>query len=341
MENNDRKPNNSDEIDLTQFFKWVGRGLNRFGNSIIYSIATLRQLFFSHLLFFSIVIISGLALATVYFQFLDKKYYKSTMVLSCDYLNTQILANTIEKLNILCGEPGGQGLATELNIDLETARSIQKFEFKPFISENDIVEIEVLKEQLTNLASDKKEITDRVIQKLEIQNKDAYQITALVYNPSMIKTLEVALVKYFQESDYIKRRVEINKVNLTNRKNKLMAESKKLDSLKKAIIGNIQSFSKTGGASNNLIMTEEALNRPLEIFTEDLRINAEILRIDEKLYLQPDFEVIEAFTTFNQPESAGLLQLLGISFFISLISGYLILGAWKFDRMLASYPIKT
>src|SRR5687767_4389864 len=100
MENQDIRPKNSDEIDLTQFFRWIGRGFNRVGNSILYSLATLRNLFFEHRLFFSLIIISGLIVGVIYSELLNKKFYKSTMVLSCDYLNTQILKNTIEKLNL-------------------------------------------------------------------------------------------------------------------------------------------------------------------------------------------------------------------------------------------------
>ena len=39
--------------------------------------------------------------AALYSELLKKDYYKSSMVLSCDYLNTQILKNTIEKFNLL------------------------------------------------------------------------------------------------------------------------------------------------------------------------------------------------------------------------------------------------
>lgn len=263
------------------------------------------------------------------------------MVLACDYLNTQILTNTIKKLNLLSAEDNGEGLIAELNLDNVTAKNIQKFEFKPFVSEDDIVEMEVLKEQLNNLAADKKDLVTKVIQKLEIENKDAYQISVLVYDPSAVKPLEKALVKYFQNNDYIKRRVDINKVNLNNRKNKLITESKKLDSLKKVIQQNLQSLSKSSRGSNNVILNDEAVNNPLEIFTEDLRINAEILSIEKQLYIQPDFEVVDGFTTFKEPESSGLVKILIISFFVSILMGYLILGAWKFDRMLANYPTKN
>ena len=91
----------SDEIDITQFFRWVGSGFARFGNSILQSMARLRALFLSHRTYFSIVIAGGLITGGVYSGLLEKKYYTSSMIISCDYLNMRIIENSIEKLNLL------------------------------------------------------------------------------------------------------------------------------------------------------------------------------------------------------------------------------------------------
>jgi hypothetical protein len=330
----------SEEVNLSEISRWIGNGFRRLGSSALYSLASLRNIFFKNKYFFLGIIILGLVLGATYSELIKKKYYRSTMVLSCKYLNTQILANTIDKLNALCNEVDKEGLAAELGLDTLTARNISGFEFESFISEDDVVEMEVLKEQLNNVAAEKKDIVDKVIKKLEIDNKDAYQISALVFSPNAVKPLETALVKYFKEKGYIKSRVEINKINLNKRKIKLLRESRKLDSLKMVIIGNLESISKTSRGSNNVILNEEAMNDPMKVFTEDLGINNEILAIDRDLYIQPDFEVVDGFTTFKQPQSAGLGEILAISFFLSLLMGYLILGAWKFDKLLAGYSLK-
>jgi hypothetical protein len=342
MENNDSKAKSSDEIDLAQFFRWMGRGFNRVGNGLLLSLATLRNLFFVNRLFFAGVILIGLALGAIYSELLKKKFYKATMVLSCDYLNTQILQNTIEKLNLLSSEPAREGLAEVLKIDIETAKNIQKFEFKSFVSEDDVVEMEVLRTQLNNVAADKKDIIEKVITKLTIENKNAYEIRVLVYNPDVVKPLETALVNYFNSSEYVKRRIEIKKENLLNRKAKLERESRRLDSLKAVLLLNYQMFAKTSRGSNNVWVGENGIsNNPLDIFKEDLALNKEILDIDKQLYLQPDFEVVEGFTTFKEPESASLLKILFTSFWISFVLGYLIIGAWRFDRMLSKYPTQA
>lgn len=334
----EQKSKNTDEIDLTQFFSWIGRGFSRVGNGILYSIASLRNLFFENRLFFAGVITIGLILGGIYSELLKKKYYRSTMVLSCDYLNTQILQNTIDKLNQLAAEQGREGLAELLAIDVSIAKNIQRFEFKPFVSEDDVVEIEVLREQLNNVAAEKKDIVEKVISKLQIQNKNAYQISVQVYDPATVKPLEKALVNFFNNNEYIKRRIQINRDNLLSRKAKLVAESKKLDSLKAVLFQNYQNLGKTSRGTGNVYLGDEKLADPLAVFKEDLELHEELMNIDRQLYVRPDFEVVDGFTTFKEPESASLFKILVISFLISWAMGYLIIGAWRFDKYLASYP---
>lgn len=342
MEEQKQRPASTDEIDLAQFFRWIGRGFSNFGNSLIAGMAGLRNQFHQNRIFFIGIMIIGLILGGIYSELLKKDYYKSSMVLSCDYLNTQILKNTIDKFNLLAAERGTHGLQEVfLGLDSATAANIQRFEFKPFVSEDDVVEMEVLREQLNNVTGEKKELVDKVIDRLEIDNKNAYEISVYVYDPGIVKPLEKALVEYFRNNNYIKRRLEINHVNLQGRKIKLEKELNKLDSLKVLLLKNYESLSQKNRGSNNVTVGgEDALTNPLEVFTVDLEIHEELLEVQEDLYLTPDFEVVDGFTSFQEPENASLTNILVISLLLSILVGYLILGAYRFDRMLANYPAK-
>lgn len=145
------------------------------------------------------------------------------MIISCDYLNMRIVENSIEKLNLLSKENDREGLSELLNINIETAKNISKFSAKNFISENDRIEIEVLKEQLSNVASDKKDLVNKIIGKIEIGNKQSFQISVLVYNPDVVKSLDSAIVNYFRNNDYVKKRIESNVTSLKARKEKLLS----------------------------------------------------------------------------------------------------------------------
>lgn len=341
MEEQKQRPGNTDEIDLAQFFRWIGKGFSNMGQSIIGGIAGLRNQFYKNRVFFLGIIVLGLILGAMYSELLKKDYFKSTMVLSCDYLNTQILSNTIDKFNLLAQERDREGLQQELGIDSATARNIQKFDFEPFVSEDDVVEMEVLKEQLNNVTGEKKDLVDKVIDRLQIENKNAYEISVYVYDPQIVKPLETALVNYFKNNSYIKHRIEINQASLKERKVKLQSELKKLDSLKVVLFKNYQAFAQKSRGSNNVVVGgEEGLTNPLDVFTTDLDLYQDLQDIEKRLYLNPDFEVVDGFTSFKEPESASLADILAISLLLSIVIGYLILGAYKFDRMLAEYPVK-
>ena len=341
MEEQKQRPQSSDEIDLAQFSRWIGRGFSNMGKATIRGIAGLRNLFHENRVFFLGIIVFGLILGILYSELLKKDFYKSSMVLSCDYLNTQILRSTIEKFNLLAAEKDTENIQEVLNVDATTAKNIRKFEFKPFVSEDDVVEMEVLREQLNNVTGEKKELVDKVIDRLEIENKNAYEISVYVYDPNIVKPLEKALVDYFRNNSYIKRRIESNERNLEARKNKLEKELRKLDSLKVVLFNNYQALANKNRGSNNVVVGgEDGLSNPLDVFTKDLELHEELQEVNEKLYLSPDFEIVDGFTSFKEPESASLPDILVVSLLLSILIGYLILGAYQFDRMLASYPSK-
>ncbi|MEX2231327.1 MAG: hypothetical protein WD824_04160 [Cyclobacteriaceae bacterium] len=299
----------------------------------------MRNLFYQNRVFFLGIIILGLVLGALYSELLRKDYYKSSMVLSCDYLNTQILKNTIDKFNLLAAEQDNEGIREVLSLDSVTAQNIQRFDFRPFVSEDDVVEMEVLREQLNNVTAEKRDLVEKVIDRLEIDNKNAYEISVFVFDPNIVKPLEKALVDYFNNNNYIRHRIENNRRTLEERKNKLERELRKLDSLKIVLFQNYQALAQKSRGSNNVTVGgEEGLSNPLEVFTKDLELHEELQEVETKLYLTPDFEIVDGFTSFKEPESSSLADVLATSLLLSILIGYLILGAYRFDRMLAKYP---
>ena len=119
MEEQKQRPHTSDEIDLAQFFRWIGRGFSNLGRSTIAGIAGLRNVFHENRVFFLGIIILGLILGALYSELLKKDYYKSSMVLSCDYLNTQILKNTIDKFNLLAAEKDTENIQENSKLQKE------------------------------------------------------------------------------------------------------------------------------------------------------------------------------------------------------------------------------
>lgn len=332
-----KPPASSDEIDISQIFRSIGIGFRALGQSLLIGIASLRRQFLDNVIFFVIVIISGLTLTGIYSKIVEKKYYTSSMIISCSYLNMRIVASSMEKLNLLCQEADREGLTEVLRINSSTALNIKRFDVESFVSEQDRVEIEVLKEQLSTFAVDKKGLIAKMLGKLDTANVQIFKVNVSVFNPEVVQTLDSALVRYFRDNEYVGKRIDTYRQSIISRKAKLVAESKKLDSLKSVLYANFQTMSKQSReGSNNVILSDKYLTDPMNVFKEDLNLNNEIRKIDERLAIRPDFEVVDGLTTFREPENLNLPILLIISGLISIVVGYIFIGLWKFNKYLST-----
>jgi uncharacterized protein Smg (DUF494 family) len=327
----------SDEIDLTQFFRWIGAGFKRLGNSIVRGIAGLRGMLITYRLFFSMCIIVGLGAASIYLSIVRKPSYTSSMIISCEYMNLKTLQSTVAKLNLLSKEKDRRGLSEELGIDMATAKNIIKFSVENFVSENDRIEMQILKEQLTNTVTDKRDLIEKVMKKLELQNQHSYRISIRVFDPEVVKPLEAAIVNYLRSNEYVKKRIESNESILIARKAKLERESLKLDSLKTVIYENFRAMARQSrDGSNNVILSDKYLTDPMSVYDTDLRFNKEIQEINKELQVKAYFEVVDGLTTFRKPSSYNITALLVYAFFGSVAAAYILIGLWKLNHYLAA-----
>jgi hypothetical protein len=329
--------NKSEEVDVTQFFKWIGRGISRVGIMLLRSLIYLRATAKQYKWFFITMIIGGLGLGTLYYKFVQKPFYEARLVLSCGYIDFQVLESMVDRLSLLCKDKDREGLATELKISADSAKQIYRFKAKAFVSEQEVIEMEILREQLKTVTVDRKDIMENVIKSIEKSNDRTYEISMFVHEPRIIRPLEKAVINYFKHNEYVQDRIQINRQIQLLRKIKLERESKKLDSLKTVLFQNFQALNKTSRGSNNVILGDERITNPLEVFREDLMINTELLEIERNLYLQSDFEVIQHFTTVKEPANYSLAAILFISILLSVTVCYLVIGLIRFDRMLENY----
>ena len=336
MTENQKQISNSDEIDLGVLFSKIGDFFKNMGLGFLRFLALLRRIPLENKSSFIILILAAIVIGISYSAFLKKKLYSTTMILNSEYLNKRIIDNTMEKLNLLAVEDDKRGLASVLQIPDTLAENIHDFEAKPFINESEIIELEVLKEQLKSAQTgDNKNVIENVIKRIEIENRHAFEITVSVYNPTVVRELETALVNYLKNNDYLKKRVEITKSNMLARKQKLLGESQKLDSLKSVIYANYQSMAaQSRQGSNNVILSDKAVTNPIEIFNQDINLYNEIQTIDRFLYLQNDFELVDGFTEFSEPSSASPIKVSAIAILIAIGLGYLLVALSSFNKYL-------
>jgi hypothetical protein len=334
MSDSQKYKSSEDEIDLRQLFNAIGRFFGNIASGTIHLIVNVRRATLVNKYLFLTLAILGGCLGLALNNFSDP-IYSSSLLLSSDYFNGRIIDNSIEKLNLLCQEEGKVGLANELGLSKEVAINIIGFTAIPFISEDDRVEIEVLKQKLEEMNLEESEI-DKIITRIDIENKHAFQISVNVSKSEIIEGIETALVNYFRDNSYIKNRIVSRENYLRERLVKLEKENLKLDSLKTAMIKVYESIAKKNPqGSDNLYIGDQYSSNPMTVFTEDLKINNEILNVKLQLYLQKDFEVIDGLTVYRKPISAGPKKSVAYGILIGIGIAYLLILLISINRYLS------
>ncbi|MBK6265918.1 hypothetical protein JKA74_12820 [Marivirga sp. S37H4] len=327
--------NNSDEIDLRQLFSSIGDFFKSIFVGFIMLIVAFKNATIKYFkIIFLFVVLGGLI--GIALKYVLPDYYTSSMLLRSSYSTVKLTESSIEKLDQLCQEGNYEGLATKLNIDTAVAKNIKGFSYEPFVSEAEIVELEILKEQLKS-EIENEEVIERFVEKLKNENKSTYRIFVQVYDSKNLGSLEEPLIDYFRNSQYISKRLQIEKENLILKERNIDEELQKLDSLRELVIKNYDNLAernRTG--SNNIIMKDEQLIDPLSIINKRDQLYQEKLRIQQQLYLTPSFELIDGFTVFSKPDSPGLLKIGFYSCLYGLLIAYVIIMLIYFNKYLNS-----
>lgn len=292
-----------DEIDLRKLFQAIGSFFENFWSWIINIIIAIRRATLSNIVLFTILIIAG-GIAGYFSVTISEPYYRSSMILRSNVFRGLVIESSIEKLNLLCRDADRKELSMALGLPIEVALNVRGFEAIPFVSEDEITELEVLKEQLKNLNVNEAQ-TNQLLA-IQDENKSTYEIAALVYKTETISQLEEPLLNYFRQNPYVKKRLEITRLNREKKKEKIQNEAKKLDSLKSVIYKNLSRLAnRSKEGSNNVILADDNMTNPLTIILQDLDLYDEELAIERQLILEEELEVVDGFTTFSSPAGPG------------------------------------
>lgn len=325
-------------MDLGRLFARIGNGIRNAWLGFMRFLALMRRIPIENKVSFLAIISASIVIGFLFSSYLSKNYFESTMILSSDYLNKRLAENTMDKLSQLADEKNKSGLARELALPDTLANNIIGFGVRPFIDEDDIVKLEVLKEQLRSAQTDKnQQVINEVVQRIEIENRHAFEITVRTLKPSVIPNLQEAIVKYFRTNPYIRKRIEVEKKVLLERKEKLQSDIRKLDSLKIVMYENYRNMAEQSRqGSNNVILSDKAVTDPIQIYEQARQIYRELEDVEERLYLQPDFEIVDGFTEFSEPASASMPIMIFYSVLIGIAIAYLDIALRSFNKYLAN-----
>jgi len=233
--------------------------------------------------------IIGSLLGLVYYQFVPKSY-ESRMLISSKILTESYSKTIAEDLNKLIKERNTESLASKLNLTPAEALALGKLEVKNAIEK----------------ADSRKE-----------EEKTYLTITCQTSNNSIWPGLQIGLINYFENNDYVKVRVEQRKKYFSEVIEKIDKELIDLNELKSRIAnGQITQSSK-----DNLILFD-----PTTVNTKILDLSKEKINLQNELEIVNSIQLVEGFTIFEKPVSPKLSISLsaGASFGLFLVA--LILG---------------
>lgn len=324
-----------DEIDLRKLFQAIGKGFINIGNGFVDLLIRFRRVSIKYKYLLLAMIIFG-GVAGFAFNKVSKPYYSTSMLISSSYFNTRLFENNIEKLNTLCEEEERLGLANFLNIEVEVALNIKEFYYEPLVSEQDIVDIEVLKQKLEELKVAEPDI-QKVIDQMYIQNKRTYIVAVDVFDNSIIEGLQGSIVKYLQNNPYVKNRIRANRENQFNLIAKLKVDLKQLDSLKNLFNLNMKASAnrKNESSSSNVYVGESGTLDPTRFYNQSIALYKELQSVERAVELGSDFEVRDSFTVFTVPESPSIKKAVAYSMLIFFGLAYLLILLIEVNKYLS------
>lgn len=242
--------------------------------------------------------------------------YKTRMLIDAKVTDYSILSGLIGTLQDLADEQNYAGIESVLSIKPDVAKTI--------ISVKAVDKLVVFKDlsaqqnkEFKTKEKDQKSAKERDKEIFQLKGQK-FAIEVSLNNNNNFPALEKALTSYLRDNEYIKKRVELKKEFLTQKKAKISKEIGDLDSLKKNI-SNI--FTRK---NQNIQITDPGTISKL--YRESVKLREEELKIDTTLALIDNIQVVEGFVKFNTP-SVKVTKRIKVGLYISFAL-WLMLVLW-------------
>lgn len=282
----------NEEIDLRTIFVSIGRGISRIASGFKRLVVFISE----RKVYFGAWLLLGILAGGVSFYF-TRPVYTSSMTLNSYILSNRYCADLLETVDNLAYEKNYEELAKKLNISQAVASNIKDVEFRDFHIDYDDYEM----------------IED------SIKNDVPFKIKVNVYNNSILDSLQIGLVNYFESHPYAIKRKNLKLKNLSELGEKVGVQISQLDTLKKTIEANLGQK----GNSQGIVLMQQSID-PLNTYREVIDLYQKQLNMQEEYSLTSSVEILESFTSFKKQSNPKLFKELLKFSFVSCFLGLLI-----------------
>jgi hypothetical protein len=311
MSDNQPKEQSSEEVDLGQLFKLIGRAFERmfqfFGN-IFYRLflAFVWLVFFTKRHFIKLFLAGILGFS---YGFIQQKItvpvYKSTAIIKQNYRIGENLYLLIDRYNALISQNDSSALAKSLNLTPAQANSIQGLDIESTLSENE--KIKLFDKYIKDLDS---VFASTLEYKSFIKEFDEFdfsfqKITLKSYKKNIFNQILEEIIKSVEASEYIKNEQKKDLAELDRRENVILQSLAESDSLQKVyqeVL--VKSVERTAGSQTSVTIdnTEDtSITKEFDLFITDLDLKRELVEINRR---RDDIENIVEIVTSEQSEGS-------------------------------------
>ena len=227
--------------------------------------------------------ITGMLIGYLLFK-LSPNLYESTLLLHTSTLSNTEQINIIENWNDLLRNGEYTTLAEHFNCNPDILKNVAK-----------ISAAEIQKSYVPN-------------------NPNAFIVTAIVKDNSVLDSLSNGMIYGFENNDYIKAKLDSKRSNLAALIDKVKIEISKLDSTKKSIAYNINN---SNPHSSSFIIDISTINVQMIV------LNEKLLAYQDELKFAHAVELFHKFEKFEKPVSPKLFRMLVLGFIGGFAIGYL------------------
>jgi hypothetical protein len=303
----------TEEIDIADFFRFIGRGFSSIGQGIKWLFVSLYDLLIDLFLFIKrkmAWLIPGLLLGLgfgIYSSLTGGPSYITTMTVKSNTGNTYFLYNQVDYLNSLIHNQRFADLSKECNLSVEESKSLQAFKIEPVKNEieeallyrdifyrykrnhyigydtswSKIIMFKDFQETLTNL--------DYPLQ----------QITLLSRRPDIYPAVQQAFVNSINNVPQLKQK-QLAEIELAKQDEMLLADAlKNLDTLRQVYNKKLElEASQPAGGSNQFVLGDRNTRSPeLDLYDKSLMIKDELIEVRKKIADQAEpLQLISGFS---------------------------------------------
>lgn len=278
--------NKQEDLDLLWVLKGIQKSISRLLNLIQWLIDFTFKKFWHLLLFVSAGLAIGISMSV-----LEKPYFSSQLIVAHNRLENDYCSEIINNLNsTIIEKTDNTALSDALGISSRYARAVKSFSF-------------------VNLR--RTEVKEKIDSLFLLK---PFKIEIEVYNNEVLDTLQNALVNYLESNEYAASRKKSDQEILLKIENKLIAESRQVDSLKTLVNKGIVPQSTGTG-----IILGEPIN-PISIYKQSMDLYEKQMLIKHKIAFNNSFEAVVGFTKNAMPKNSHFKSLYILA---GILLGYL------------------